>query len=164
MSTKNNANLNAIKYQTHFEGPSLTKQSFKKQCDIKHIMRGYTSTGVYTHVVKNPKHLNYGEVNINKSWHDTQTLLANLSSKFESLSDSIKLKFKTSKNMIDFVSDPKNLKESVKLGLLSDEYLPDEPKPEYTLVKMVEDKKPAEGQAAVPPLDVNRRTDTRGSV
>jgi hypothetical protein len=154
MDKKNNANLNAINYKTHFKGPSLTKQSYKKQCDIQHIMRGYKSTGVFSHLNKNAKNLTFGEVNINKSWHETQNLLASLRSKFETMPDTIKLKFKTSKNMIDFISDPKNLKESVKLGLLSDEYLPSEPKPEYTLVKLVEDKKdekkPEVIQAAAP--------------
>lgn len=150
MENKNNANLNAIKYKTHFKGPSLTKQSFKKQCDINHIMRGYHHTGFFNHINKlsqNPSGLS--EFNPNKSWHETQTLLSNLRSRFESLPDKVRLKFKTSKNMIDFVSDPKNLEESVKLGLLSAEYLPEKPKPEYTLVKVVPDEKSAEGQAAV---------------
>jgi len=150
MSSKNNANLNAINYKTTFEGTSLTKQQFKKQCDIQHIMRGYKTTGVYSHVNKNYQNATYGEINVNKSWHETQTLLANLKSKFSTLPDKVKEKFKNDpKNMIEFVSNSKNLEASVKLGLLSSEYLPEKPKPEYTLVKVVPEEKPAEGQAAV---------------
>ena len=85
--------------------------------------------------------------------HEVKTLIAEVKSNFEKLPDKVKLFFKNkAENALEYMQDPKNIENSIKMGLISEEYLPKKQEPEkiqkVQVITPEPEKKPAEGQAA----------------
>ena len=97
------------------EGPSMTAQEYKKECDINNIMKKYSKTGAISHLAKYGAQ--YGMAT-SASFHDAMSLVASANSMFEELPANIKDKFRHDPGaFFDFVNDPKNLEEARELGL-----------------------------------------------
>lgn len=95
--------------------PSLTKQSFKQECDINNIMAKYQRTGAITHV-KNNKAM-YGFAS-SDSFTESMNIVATAQTMFNELPSSIRSKFKNDPaRFLDFVQDEANADELVALGL-----------------------------------------------
>jgi len=98
-----------------FTGPSLTKQSFTKECDINNILKKYQKTGAIDHVNKNEASYGYAT---SDDFTASMAIVAKGQSMFEELPSTIRTKFENDPaKFLDFVQDENNLKEMQELGL-----------------------------------------------
>lgn len=98
-----------------------THQSFAKECDINNIMSKYRKTGYFVDAAKpNPHRLpNFGDFSGVGDFQSVMNTVVEAQNAFMRLPAAVRSRF--SNNVADavvFVSDPVNLEESVKLGLL----------------------------------------------
>ncbi len=94
------------------------KQSFREQCDINHILKAFTRTGVLTHL--NPHSPTYAYAG-SASYQDGMQIVANANSMFEQLPAKIRKEFDNDPaNFLAYVEDPENETELQKMGLFSD--------------------------------------------
>jgi phage internal scaffolding protein len=107
------------KYATYNEEPSLTKQSFKDQCDLPRLMRQGVPNAVGWVNTASPSFGNFADA---QSFEEAQNSVAETKSAFENLPSAIRQKFKNSAaNMIEFLSKAENREEAISLGLLPSE-------------------------------------------
>lgn len=100
-----------------FEGSStLTHQSFRDECDINNIMSRFEKTGVLPEMIKsNPQ---YGDFSELPSYQDSLHIVLKAEEQFSALSASVRKRFHNDPSeFLDFVNDPSNVDEMVKLGL-----------------------------------------------
>lgn len=95
---------------------SRTKQSFKAECDINNIMKRFERTGVLTDMIKqNPAYGDFSEV---PDYLEALNIVAHAHTQFESLSAKVRARFNNDpEQFLAFVSDPRNRKEMVDMGL-----------------------------------------------
>jgi phage internal scaffolding protein len=131
------------KYQKIFKNKSLTKQSFKNECDINNIMKQYSNTGTFPNV--NQREPIYDDFENNLDYHaafnfvmDAQKSFYNLPSKLRSEFDNDPAKF------LLFTNDPENIPKMKELGILPQEQVltlppeaPEEPQKKETLLSKV---------------------------
>lgn len=103
--------------QTVIEGKSLTHQSFKAECDINRIMQKWQKTGVLEH--RNTFMGQYGDfTNVPADYHSAMSAVIEAQDMFLTLPSSVRKRFANDPgNFLQFVSDPDNKEEMVKLGL-----------------------------------------------
>lgn len=101
-----------------FTKPSLTKQSFKNECDINKIMDAYQASGVLTHVKQFQG--NYGDFSNNPgSYHEAMNQVVKAQTMFLTLPSNIRKRFDNDPGQfLDFISDPSNEAEMFALGLI----------------------------------------------
>lgn len=100
-----------------FPGPSLAKQSFKKECDINHIMSKYLKTGLINHVAKyNGK---YGEsLPTDFDYQDACNAVLEAQEIFMSVPSDIRRKFNNDPaEFLEFVKNPENIEKMYEMGL-----------------------------------------------
>lgn len=98
-------------------GPSMTHQSFKQECDINFIMRKYQRTGLADHV--NQYQGDYSDLTDVPDYHEAMNKILSANEAFSTLSSSIRKKFSNDPaEFLDFVSDPENESEMREMGLL----------------------------------------------
>lgn len=109
-------------YKTHervqFQSlkPSLTKQSFKKECDINVIMKKFEKTGLVSHF--NAQQGQYGNFIGAPDYHAAMNLLVAADEMFQSLPSKIRARFHNDPaEFLDFAQDEANEAEMIKLGL-----------------------------------------------
>lgn len=120
----------------HFEGESLTKQSFKAECDINRVMAKYRQTGLIPQVVG--QQASFVDVP-SMTYHEAQNALARANQGFAALPSEIRKRFGNSPMaFLEFMENPENIPEMVKLGLAT---IPERP----------EASAPAESAVAQPP-------------
>ena len=106
--------------KTMFEDEHLTKQEFKKECDINHIVKSAMRNGqnLLQPVKINPE-IGVDLSNIpNYAEALNQVLLAQ--DAFESLDPAVRRRFNDDPAaLVEFVKDPKNKKEGQALGLFN---------------------------------------------
>lgn len=99
-----------------FTKPSLTKQSFKAECDINNIISRYNKTGMLDHVMKTGGR--YGDFCDVEDYHTSVLKVVEAQRMFESLPSTLRSRFANDPgNFLMFVQDPANVDEMVKLGL-----------------------------------------------
>ncbi|MDR1337938.1 MAG: hypothetical protein LBJ73_02830 [Rickettsiales bacterium] len=99
--------------------PGRTKQSFKDECDINKIMARIMKTGVDPFIdrVQMGKFLDLEHF---PDFMAAQDHINSMYAYFDRLPSSVRALFDNNpSNLVDFLSDPKNKDEAVKLGLLS---------------------------------------------
>jgi len=97
--------------------PSMTKQSFKDECDINVIMGRYMRTGVLDFINKHQPR--YEDLTEAADYQHAMLIVAESRSLFEDLPSSIRTKFENNPaKFLDFVHDPKNRPEMAEMGLL----------------------------------------------
>lgn len=105
--------------QTDVSGPSLTKQSFKDECDINHILKRFLKTGILDFTNKNQAR--YGDTTGMEYTQAMQTVAA-AKSLFNELPAPLRARFENEPaKFLDFVQDDKNRDEARELGLLKPE-------------------------------------------
>lgn len=99
--------------------PSLTKQSFKDDCDVNRIMAKYQSTGVLEHVkYMHENSLRYGDFT-GFDFRDVCDRVVQAQEMFDTLPAKLRYRFENdTAQFLDFVSDPRNKDEMVTLGLM----------------------------------------------
>jgi phage internal scaffolding protein len=119
-------------FKTHFkhdtltvsfkDSPSKAQQEFKDEVNINNIVDRALTTGVMPSGNRQPLFDDFSEV------HDYETvvdIVNNAETSFEALPSSTREKFGNDVTaLLDFIDNPENKEEAVKLGLISD-------KPEY---------------------------------
>jgi len=99
--------------------PSMTKQSFKQECDINHIMAKYLATGM---IPAGTSVGRYGDFSAATDYLDAQLTIKNARDQFASLPAKVRERFNNDPfQMLEWIGDKDNLDEANELGLLSEE-------------------------------------------
>lgn len=131
--------------------PSMTKQSFKDECDVNVIMKRFERTGILpTPIGGEPRYLDVSAVDYVEAMRE----VANARTLFEELPARLRDRFENDpQRMLEFLEDPKNVEEGRELGLLR----PKEPEvapvsvrvtelPEAPVARPEADKAPPKGR------------------
>lgn len=114
-----------------FDTQTRTKQSFKAECDINNIMTKYAKTGVLEHT-RNVQGA-YGDFSNVPDFQEAQNRIIQAQEAFMALPAAIRKRFDNDPGqLMDFVNDPDNLEEAVKLGLAQEPEKPSQPDPSPT--------------------------------
>ncbi|AXL15302.1 internal scaffolding protein [Microviridae sp.] len=107
------------KYGIKFDpSTSMTKQSFRDECDINKIMAKFQRTGAIDHFAKHAPQ--YGDATAIEL-QDALNVVANANTMFEELPATIRKKFENDpQQFLDFVQDEGNAAEMIELGLRDD--------------------------------------------
>lgn len=107
---------------------SRTKQEMGAACDINNIMRKYEKTGEIDHMsLKPPK---YGDFTSTMSFQEARNNVIAATQAFEKLPHEIRTFFENDPaNMVDFMSDDKNIEVGKQLGLYVDDAAPENQAP-----------------------------------
>jgi len=98
-------------------GPSMAHQSFKRECDINHIMAKYQKTGLADHVAIHQG--DYGDLTDVPTYHDAMNKIISANESFSTLPSSIRKKFNNNPaEFLDFVSNSENREEMQNMGLI----------------------------------------------
>lgn len=98
-------------------GPSRTKQAMKDECDINNIMKRYKTTGLITHVKQNPGE--YADVSEVSDYRTSLNRIKNAEKNFSRLPATLRARFDNNvADFLDFASNPDNLEEMTKLGII----------------------------------------------
>lgn len=98
-------------------GEGRTKQAFLDQVDVNKIMARYNKTGMFTHV--NGRQPFYGDVSSVVGYREALDRVMEAESLFKGMSAEVRNRFGNDPaRMIDFLEDPKNLDEALKLGMV----------------------------------------------
>lgn len=102
--------------QVIFTEPSLTKQSFKDECDINRIMARYQATGLLPNINEMPPQ--YLDVT-GLDFQEHQNFIAGAFSMFHELPSALRARFSNNPGeFLDFCSHEKNRPELAEMGLL----------------------------------------------
>jgi len=95
--------------------PSMTKQSFKDECDVNHIIKRFKKSGVITHL--SDMEAQYGDLT-GLDFQAAMDLVTQANHLFDELPASVRKRFANDPAMfLDFMDNPENAEEMVKLGL-----------------------------------------------
>lgn len=98
-------------------GPSLTRESFKDECDVNNILRRFEKTGVVEHVRQTGGR--YGDFTGAVTYHEALNQVLRAEEMFMSLPAKIRARFSNDPGeFLVFVEDPANADELVQLGLV----------------------------------------------
>lgn len=113
MSIRKNGSKRVVTINTE---PSKTDQSFKSDCDIQEIIAKFRKTGQVTHL--NKKQGIYADVSQIPDLLGATMIVQDASEKFSSLPSGVRDKFNNDPiNMIQWLNNPDNQDEGIKLGL-----------------------------------------------
>lgn len=125
--TFNNTTLD-LKTGELVETPSMTKQSFVKECDINNIIKQYSTTGVLKHISARAEQGMYIDLPDEVDFQTSIEIVRAAQDAFASLPSSVRSRFENDPGQfLDFMSNPKNQEEMIKLGLATDNRPPKEP-------------------------------------
>lgn len=118
--------VNRIAVRKAFNLPSKAKQAFASECDINTIMARYQKTGLIEHV--NEHGPRYGDAASYTDYHASMNLVAETNSMFSELPAQIRSQFDNDPSLfLDFIADPENREEMIKMGLTVDQVRSDAP-------------------------------------
>lgn len=121
-----------------FVEPSLTKQSFKDECDVNNIMRRYTATGVVTHL--NNRRPEFGDFTSVATFQESLNTVIEAEAMFAELPSAIRDRFGNDPSkLLEFIADENNRDEAIKLGIVK---APD-PEPAPQKVEVVNQPEPS---------------------
>lgn len=99
-------------------GKARTKGSMQDECDINKIMLKYQKTGAVSHL--NRHGADYGFAS-GLDFSESMRVVTDAQAMFDDLPSSVRARFGNSPSeFLDFVQDPENQDEAVKLGLAED--------------------------------------------
>lgn len=106
-----------LKIPTNFAASGRTKQSFKAECDINQIMARYQKTGVIDFTQKHEPQ--YGDCT-GLEFQRAMQVVIDARAMFEDLPSSVRSRFANDPaRLLDFVHEPANREEAIKLGLVT---------------------------------------------
>lgn len=95
---------------------TMTQQQYAEECDVNHIMKKYITTGEIHHV--NRKQGVYADMADIQDYQGMLNTVLAANEAFDALPADVRNKFRNDPaNLIEFVQDPENYDEGVKLGL-----------------------------------------------
>jgi phage internal scaffolding protein len=100
----------------HCEDASLAQQHFKDECDINNILRQFNITGLLPEAPLSPR---YGDFTGIGDYHTALNQVIAAEDEFMSLPATIRARFGNDPALlIEFLDQPENVDEAVKLGLI----------------------------------------------
>ena len=118
--------------------PSMTKQSFKAECDVNNIIKSFKQTGMVQHINQRAAAGAYLDLPEGIELQEALNTVAAAEAAFMSLPSKVRDRFGNDpEQFLNFLHDPKNEAEARELGLLNP--LPPEP----AVVPPVKDAPPA---------------------
>lgn len=109
---------NRLRVQTMNFEPSLANQSFKDECDINNIMRKHGHDPVAFNTLTRKGGV-YGDFSEISDYQGMLQKVADAQDAFSSLPSALRERFRNSPGeLIEFLQNPQNYDEGVKLGLL----------------------------------------------
>ena len=105
-----------------FSDPSMTKQSFKDECDINVILARYENTGMYYDplTTRGSRAPLFDDFTAVPDYMDAQNFVIEAGELFNELPSRIRRRFDNSPSkLLEFLSDPANGDEAISLGLVS---------------------------------------------
>lgn len=115
------------------QGNTRTQQHLKEQCDVNNIISKYKKTGSVTHV-RNSLNGVYADLTQLPDLRQAQEVVIAAQQAFESVPASIRQRFgHDPQQFIDFLADPNNNAEAIKLGLKTTK---ETPKPDPILTEL----------------------------
>lgn len=112
-----------------FSEPSMTKQSFKDECDINVILARYENTGMYYDplTTRGSRAPLFDDFTAVPDYMDAQNFVIEAGEMFDALPSRIRKRFDNSPaQLLEFLADSANVSEAISLGLIS---APVEPEP-----------------------------------
>lgn len=99
------------------EGLTRTQQQFKDQCDVNNIIAKFKKTGSITHV-RNAQTGVYADLTNLPDLQEAHQIVNSANAAFEAIPASIRQRFgHDPQQFINFLADPSNDDEAIKLGL-----------------------------------------------
>lgn len=112
------------RYQKSFSQPTMTKQSFKQDCDVNNILKKYMKTGLIEHA--NRFQGRYGDFLEAPDYRVALDQVIAAQREFEALPSKIRTRFDNDPaQFLEFVQNQDNLEEMYDLGLAN------RPKPDF---------------------------------
>lgn len=103
----------------HCEDASLAQQHFKDECDINNILRQFNLTGVLPESPLSPR---YGDFTGIGDYHTALNQVIAAEDEFMSLPANLRARFENDPaQLIEFLNNPENKDEAMKLGLVNQE-------------------------------------------
>lgn len=97
---------------------SMTKQSFKAECDINNIIKQFQNTGIVSHINEQAKQGMYADLPPPLDYQESLELVRQAQTSFDSLPSKVRNRFDNDpEKFLAFVADPANQQEMVDLGL-----------------------------------------------
>ena len=97
--------------------PGRAKQSFKDECDIHNIMKKFRQSGLITHVAKYQGE--YGDMPSSTDYQESLNNVIAARDAFDSLPSYLRDRFGNDPSrFLDFIDNPENEAEMLKLGLI----------------------------------------------
>lgn len=110
--------------QISSDQPTLTQQKFQNDQDIHTILNRFAKTGILGDPSRTPI---YGDFSNPNQFIENMNIVADFKSQFEQQPVKIREKFHNDpQELIEYLSDKKNHKEAVKLGIMDVNVLPPE--------------------------------------
>lgn len=114
---------------------SMTKQSFKDECDVNNILRQYSPVALAQMMAERAALGRYADLPSNLDFQEAMNIVVEGKQAFESLPSQIRERFMNDpERFLAFMSDADNVEEAIKLGLAVRRV---EPEPEPTLADQV---------------------------
>lgn len=121
--------------------PSMTKQSFKEECDINTIVRRFEATGLVDHVNQAAARGLYEDLPSGLDLQSALDLINQAEQGFMALPAAVRARFENDPvQFVDFATNPANQEELISLGIAKD--LRPGPDPAPTKVQVVNPEPP----------------------
>ncbi len=112
---------------TDIGGPSLTEQSFKKECDVNHILKSFGAVKVSPAYQAKLAAAHYGYAPA-ESFHEAVNISLEAADLFGALPATLRKRFNNHPGeLLAFVEDAENYQEASELGLVPMPFPPDKP-------------------------------------
>lgn len=98
--------------------PSRTKQEFRDECDINNILAQYRTTGMIRHISARAAQGAYMDLPEPIDFQESTNIILQATTAFSSLPSKIRERFGNDpERFLEFMADPDNQDEAIKLGL-----------------------------------------------
>lgn len=101
--------------------PSMTKQSFKDECDINNIVKAFQVTGIIAHINEKAAQGAYIDLPSALDYQESLNIALAAQASFDTLPASVRSRFDNDPaQFLEFMADPQNQDEMITLGLAKD--------------------------------------------
>lgn len=123
--------------------PSRTKQSFKAECDINNIVKSFRTVQDIINLTENGRKGVFTDLPEPFEYQDGLNLVIQAEASFNALPSALRNRFENDPaQFLDFMSNPANQEEWIKLGLATDKRPPPQPEVKPEVKPPEPEKKP----------------------
>lgn len=96
-------------------GEGMTEQAHKKECDMNYILKEYAKTGIVRHAKTHEGR--YDDVSV-ADFQAAMFIVKEAQNMFDTLPSELRQRFKGPEQFLEFVNNPTNRDEMIKLGMI----------------------------------------------